>query len=184
MLAVVRAVALRLDAASVPWLLAGSAARLLRGAPVRPGDIDVEVGAHDAARAAAALGLPHPAPAEGGGWRSLRAEGAINGVPVDLSGGITITGPGGTLTGPDPASAASPGDQAGASPAGGPVGPIGPWSGITLLPEGEALARAVVSGDDARRARAEDALPGDAAARAAARAYAESRIAAAASAAR
>jgi len=172
-LAVVRAVALRLHEAGVPWLLAGSAARLVRGEAVRPHDVDVEVREQDAARAARALGLPPPAVAEGSGWRSLRAEGAINGVPIDLSGGLTVTGPGGTLGGPDPTEGVTVTE--GDSHRGGT---------LRLLPDGEALARAVVSGDDARRARAEAALPDDAAARAAALAYAESRIAAAASAAR
>lgn len=165
MLAVVRAVALRLDDAGVQWLLAGGAARLLRGHPVRPRDVDVEVREQDAERAARALGLPPPAIAEGGGWRSLRSEGLLAGVPIDLSGGITVTGPGGTLHGPDPVT-------------------VTPGVTVTLLPDGEALARAVVCGDEDRRVRAEAALPADAAARAAALAYAESRIAAAASAAR
>jgi len=164
-LAVVRAVALRLDEAGVHWLLAGGAARLLRGHPVRPRDVDVEVREQDAERAARALGLPPPAIAEGGGWRSLRSEGVLAGVPIDLSGGITVTGPGGTLSGPDPVT-------------------VTPGVTVTLLPDGEALARAVVCGDEDRRARAEAALPADAAERAAALAYAESRIAAAASAAR
>ncbi len=171
MLAVVRAIALRLDAAGVDWWLAGGAARLLRGGAGRPRDVDIEVRAEDTAQAARALGLPLPAVAAGGGWRSLRSEGAIAGVPVDLSGGITVSGPGGTLAGPDPVPA--PEGQPGAS-----------WAGIPLLPEGEAHARAVVSGDERRRAAAEAALPDDPVLRAAALAYADSRIAAAASAAR
>ena len=172
MLAVVRAVALRLDAAGVDWLLAGGASRLMRGEPGRPRDVDVEVREEDAARAAAALGLPPPALAEGGGWRSLRSEGLINGVPVDLSGGLTVEGPGGgRLSGPAPVTV-TPG--------------VTVTSGVTvtLLPDGEALARAVVCGDDDRRARAEAVLPAEPAAREAALAYAESRIAEAARAAR
>ena len=171
MLAVVRAVALRLDDAGVQWLLAGGAARLLRGHPVRPRDVDVEVREQDAERAARALGLPPPAIAEGGGWRSLRSEGLLAGVPIDLSGGITVTGPGGTLSGPDPVTVTH-----GVT--------VTPGVTVALLPDGEALARAVVCGDEDRRGRADAALPADAAARAAALAYAESRVAAAASAAR
>ncbi|MBM3665738.1 MAG: hypothetical protein FJW92_08090, partial [Actinobacteria bacterium] len=83
----VRAVGLRLHGIGVPWLLAGSAARLVRGGAVRPHDVDVEVREEDAARAARALGLPPPSVAEGGGWRSVRSEGAMNGVAIDLSGG-------------------------------------------------------------------------------------------------
>ncbi|MGA0069660.1 MAG: hypothetical protein ACO3PB_09425, partial [Miltoncostaeaceae bacterium] len=151
MLAVVRAVALRLDDAGVHWLLAGGAARMLRGAPVRPRDVDVEVREQDAARAARALGLPPPALAEGGGWRSLRSEGLLAGVPIDLSGGITVSGPGGTLSGPDPGPVTSGGHS---YPRDGPPGLT-----VPLLPDGEALARAVVCGDEGRRARAAAALP-------------------------
>ncbi|MBM3634438.1 MAG: hypothetical protein FJW99_03990 [Actinobacteria bacterium] len=173
MLAVVHAVALRLHEAGVPWLLAGSAARLVRGGAVRPHDVDLEVREQDAARAARALGLPPPAVAEGGGWRSMRSQGAINGVPIDLSGGLTVRGPGGLLSGPGHLETVTV-----------TAGDSHPARTLSILPDGEALARAVVSGDDARRARAEAALPHDPSARAAALAYAESRIAAAASAAR
>lgn len=176
MLAVVRAVALRLDAAGVDWLLAGGAARLLRDGSARPRDVDIEVREEDAARAAEALGLPAPAIAEGGGWRSLRAEGALAGVPVDLSGGLAVTGPGGTLSGPDPAAPTS----RERSRRGGHPGE----ATVHLLPDGEALARAVVCGDASRERAARAALPVDPAARAEALAYAESRIAEAASAAR
>jgi len=172
---VVRAVALRLDAAGVDWWLAGGAARLLRGDAARPRDVDVEVREDDTARAARVLGLPAPALAEGGGWRSLRSQGHIAGVAVDLSGGLAVTGPGGHLTGPQPPTRRARSTR----PDGG-----APWPAVPLLPDGEALARAVVAGDTQRRTRAEEALPADPTARAAVLAYAESRMAEAASAAR
>jgi len=158
--AVVRAVALRLRAAGIPWRLAGSAALLMRGLPARPADIDIEVATADAAAAAArALGLPAPAREAGGGWSSERAQGHVAGVGIDLSGGLVVTGPGGTMRAMD--------------------APVEEHDGIPLLPIGESLARAMVAGSDARRAKAIAALPDDPAARARAIAYAESRAAAA-----
>ena len=159
MQAVVRAVALRLRAAGIPWRLAGSAALLMRGLPARPADIDIEVAAADAAAAAHALDLPAPARQSGGGWSSERAVGQVAGVGIDLSGGLAVTGPGGTLRAMD--------------------APVEEHDGIPLIPIGEALARAMVAGSDARRAKAVAALPDDPALRSRAIAYAESRAAAA-----
>lgn len=170
MLAVVHAVATRLAAAGVEWRLAGSAARMLRGAPVRPGDVDVEVAEADGPRAARALGLPPPERQSGGGWSSLRSAGEINGVPVDLSSGLVVTGPAGTLRACEAPVDAVPG--------------TGVAGGISLIPMGESLARAIVANSDGRRAKAMAALPDDPAERAAALAYCEERVAAAARAAR
>lgn len=170
MLAVVRAVAARLADAGVEWRLAGSAARMLRGAPVRPGDVDVEVAEADGPRAAEALGLPAPQWQSGGGWSSLRSAGEINGVPVDLSAGLTVSGPAGTLRACD-----APVD---------PVTGTGVAGAVSLIPMGESLARAIVAKSDERRAKALAALPDEPTARAAALAYCEARVAAAASAAR
>ena len=50
-------------------------------------------------RAARALGLPAPAPTDGGGWSSLRTQGVLAGVDVDLSGSLRVEGPGGLLHG-------------------------------------------------------------------------------------
>ncbi len=158
MLAVVRAVQLRLESAGVPWRLAGSAALMLAGIPVRPSDVDVEVDAAHADRAARALGLPPPRRADGSGWSSLRAQGEIAGVGVDVSGGLTVTGPGGTLTAADADTV------------------VAPAGAVSLLHPGEALARAVVAGSTDRRDKALAALqlaPPDV--RAAALAYAEER---------
>ena len=158
--AVVRAIALRLRAAGIPWRLAGSAALLVRGLPVRPGDIDIEVAAADAVAAAHALGLPAPARQAGGGWSSDRTVGQVAGVGIDLSGGLVVTGPGGTLRAMD--------------------APVEEHGGIPLLPIGESLARALVAESGPRRLKAIAALPDDPALRSRAIAYAESRAAASA----
>ena len=160
MQAVVRAVALRLRAAGIPWRLAGSAALLVRGLPVRPGDIDIEVAAADAVAAARTLGLPAPARQAGGGWSSDRTVGQVAGVGIDLSGGLVVTGPGGTLRAMD--------------------APVEEHGGIPLLPIGESLARALVAESGPRRLKAIAALPDDPALRSRAITYAESRAAASA----
>lgn len=119
----------------------------------------------DAGRAAAALGLTDPTHRSGGGWSSLRAAGVIAGVPVDLSGGMEITGPGGVLRAGDATTIAVA------------------WGGhvVQVIAPGESVARAVVAGDAEREDRAREAIaPADTDALR----YAESRIAAAASAAR
>jgi hypothetical protein len=85
-------VADRLAAAGVPWVVTGSAGRALLGAPVRPGDVDLEVAEADASRAAAALGTT-AAPSSGGGRASLRAAAVLAGVEVDVSAGFTVEGP-------------------------------------------------------------------------------------------
>lgn len=155
-----RAIALRLRAAGIPWRLTGSAALLMRGLHVRPADIDIEVAAADTAGAAHALGLPAPARQSGGGWSSERAVGRLAGVDIDLSGGLAVTGPGGTLHAID--------------------APVEAAGDLPLCPVGEALARAMVAGSDARRAKAVAALPDDPELRSQAVAYAESRAASAA----
>lgn len=89
----------------------------------------------------------------------------VEGVTVDLSAGLEVRGPGGVLRANDAATVATP---------------LGGVS-VQVVAPGESVARAVVSGDVAREQRARAQLPADAVA---ALAYAESRIAAAASAAR
>lgn len=138
---------------------------MLAGIPVRPADVDVEVAEADAARAARALGLPPPLPSGGGGWSSRRAQGRIMGVHVDLSAGLVVTGPGGTLRAGDARTVAPPG-----SAGRGGAGPL------VLVAPGEGLARALVAGTDARVAKARAALElADSAARERALAYAEDR---------
>jgi hypothetical protein len=158
-------VAACLHAAGITWRLAGSAGRLVLGGSVRPGDVDVEVAGCDAIAAANALGLPTPGLTRGGGWSSHRSEGILDGVTVDLSAGLEVRGPGGVLRADD---AATVGARLGSG-----------W--VQVVAPGESVARAVVAGDVAREQRARADLPADAAV---ALAYAESRIAAAASAAR
>jgi hypothetical protein len=177
-LAVVHAVAAGLGAVGIEWRLAGSAARMLRGASVRPGDVDIEVAAADGPAAARALGLPPPERQSGGGWSSLRTTGTINGVPIDLSAGLEVTGPGGTLQADTvPAFTATLGTVPGITLDDLPIA-------VRLTPPGESLARAIVAGSEERRAKALAALPDDPVERAEALAYCEERVAAAASAAR
>ena len=87
--AALAAVAARLDAEGLRWLLAGSAGRRLMGHSRRPRDLDVEVAGADAHRAAAALGIVLR-PAAGGGRSSLRGSTTIAGVEVDLTAGLTV----------------------------------------------------------------------------------------------
>ena len=90
------ALAARLDAAGVDWVIAGSAARALAGFAVIPRDLDVELDEADVPRAAAAVGLEAGrAIDERGG--SLRAVGQFAAQEVDLTGGLTLRGPGGVL---------------------------------------------------------------------------------------
>jgi hypothetical protein len=168
-LAVVTAVAARLDTLNLPWHLAGSTGRLLLGLPARPGDIDLEVRAADAAAVAEILGLPEPAAQSGGGWSSHRASGALAGVPLDLSAGLEVEGPGGMLRAMDAETVPCR---------------LGTAT-IHVVAPGEALARAMVAGDAERIAKAAGAMPADEALVTEAMRYAESRRAtAAASAAR
>jgi hypothetical protein len=86
------AVAARLDAAGVRWVLAGSAGRALLGHRVSPGDIDVEVALADAAAAGTALGITLN-PASGRGRSSLRGGLWLAGVEVDVTAGLVVEGP-------------------------------------------------------------------------------------------
>lgn len=88
-----------LDEALAEWLLAGSTARKLAGWDVEPDDIDVEVSLHSIEAAADALDLTLRDDDTGVG-HSLRAEGEISGVVVDLTANLEVEGPGGHL-GPD-----------------------------------------------------------------------------------
>lgn len=131
------AVAVRLDAAGVPWLLAGSAGRVLAGAARRPRDIDLEVPLGDAERAASALGLA-ASRHDGNGRSSVRALGRLGGVELDVSAGVTVAGPEWVL-GPDDALAAEwaiPANLAGHR--------------IMTAPPEEALVRAIVAADWSR----------------------------------
>lgn len=139
-LAALLAVAARLDAAGVVWLLAGSAGRALRGARVRPADLDLEVDGPDAPRAAAALGFALADDADHR-VRSRRAVGTVAGVGVDLTTRLAVSGADGRLE-PDWAMQrrwALAVDLAGRS--------------ILVAPTEETLARALVRGDWARIAK-------------------------------
>jgi hypothetical protein len=128
------AVACRLDAAGVRWLLAGSAGRALLGHRVRPADIDLEVAQADAAAAAAALGVSMK-PASGRGRTSLRGGVRWAGVEVDVTAGLTVEGPAMRLA-PDEAAQLSARTIARLSGRAIPVAPVE-----------EAVARAIVLGE-------------------------------------
>lgn len=155
-LAALHAVARRLDAAGVRWVLAGSAGRALLGHRVRPADLDVEVAGEDARRAGAALGTTLRR-ASGRGRSSLRAGAAVGDVAIDVTADLVVEGPGGRLA-PDLDA------QSGA----GLVARSGGLA-IPLAPAEEALARAIVLGDwdalgrIAAQAAAGGAAPPDAA---------------------
>ena len=91
------AVADRLAAARVEWVLTGSAGRALAGHAARPRDIDLEVAEADAGRAAAAMGAGAPARESGAGRTSLRVHATLAGMEVDVSAGLAVEGPGGRL---------------------------------------------------------------------------------------
>jgi len=125
---------MRLERAGVAWLLTGGAARALAGSARRPADLDLECAAADGPAAAAALGLVMR-PESGGGVRSLRAQGEIAGVGVDLSADLALDGRFGRL-GPDfplQLAFARTVEVAGRT--------------VRLAPLEEALARAAVRGD-------------------------------------
>jgi len=95
-LAALCALADRLSAAGVEWLLAGSAGRALLGYRARPADLDVEVAAGDISAASRALGAGHRRET-GGGRTSLRAHARLAGVAIDLTAAFEVEGAGGRL---------------------------------------------------------------------------------------
>ncbi|MGI9538590.1 MAG: hypothetical protein ACR2N6_00400 [Miltoncostaeaceae bacterium] len=126
-----------LDDTLAEWLLAGSTARRIAGWDVEPDDIDVEVSPHGIEAAADACDLTLRDDDIGSG-HSLRAEGEISGVAIDLTANLEVAGPGGHL---------------------GPDFPLQrTWSTsvevggrrIWLAPVEEGLARAMVTGDWAK----------------------------------
>lgn len=90
-LAALAAAAARLDAAGVPWLLAGSAGRALLGHPARPADIDIEIGP-GAAAVERALAVRFRR-SRGAGRDSLRAATRLAGVEVDVTCDLAVEGP-------------------------------------------------------------------------------------------
>jgi hypothetical protein len=139
-LAALLAVAARLEASAVPFLVVGGCGRALLGSPRRPSDVDLEVDGPDALRAADALGLGL-AIEGGGGVSGLRARGRLAGMEVDLSADLSVEGPGGSL-GPDWDL-----QRAWATPV--RVGGRTLW----VAPPEEMLLRARVRGDHGRAAR-------------------------------
>jgi len=134
------AVAERLDAAGVDWLVAGSCARVLSGFETVPRDLDIEVAGSDIAAAAAAVGL-EAAVAQDARARSVRATGDVDGVEVDLVASLTLTGPGGVL----------PADHELMTTFATSVTVAG--RRVRVAPVEEQMVRILVTGDEARRRR-------------------------------
>lgn len=91
-LAALAAAAARLDAAGVPWLVAGSAGRALLGHPVRPADVDIEIGPGSVAAAERALAAVFRR-SRGAGRDSLRAATRLAGIGVDVTCDLAVEGP-------------------------------------------------------------------------------------------
>jgi len=145
-LAALVVVAMRLEGAGVEWLLAGSAGRRLLGFSARPRDLDLEMDEDRVDAGAAALGLSLGVE-QAGGRSSLRARGAVAGVPVDLTAGLRVEGPGGRL----PPDFGAQRTWARALEAAG--------RRILVAPPEEALARALVDADWALVGRLAAAAP-------------------------
>ncbi len=140
------AVADRLDAAGVVWLVTGSGARALRGFATEPRDLDLEVAGADAAAAAAALGMA-PDTTQDARGRSIRAVGAVAGMEVDLTAGLTLTGPGGVLPADFPLMAQFATHVR-----------VGRRT-VRVAPLEEQIVRILVTGDEARRRRFVEEAP-------------------------
>ena len=91
-----RGVAERLDDAGLDWVVSGSAALALAGFAIEPQDLDIEVATFDAPAAAAAVGLVAARETDAN-VSSVRAQGAWETVPIDITGGLEFHGPGGNL---------------------------------------------------------------------------------------
>ncbi len=86
----------RLDALSSTWAVSGSTALALQGFSLTPNDLDIEMAETDVTVAAQALGWEATERVDDGG-RSVGARGHFNDVPVEIFGGFSRTGPGGSL---------------------------------------------------------------------------------------
>lgn len=127
-------------AADIPWLVAGSTARALLGFTTVPQDLDIEVPTRTMEAAATALGLTASEERDTRAW-SHRATGVVADVPVDLTAGLTLTGPGGVLP-PDfdiMEAFATHVDVA--------------QREIPVMPLEEQIVRILITGDEARRQR-------------------------------
>ena len=132
----------------IEWVATGGVARALQGFDTTPGDLDVEVDEAACVRAAAALGLEARS-AGGGTVTSVRAVGSWHGVALDMSGGVTVHGPGGHLHA----------DFAVMRAFARRV--VVDGQEIWAAPVEEQIARALVAGDGARLDRIADERPSD-----------------------
>lgn len=131
------ALAAQLDGAGVDWLVAGSTARALLGFGVTPRDLDIELPEADVLRAAAALEIDAGRSTDERS-SSLRAGGRFGGYEVDLTGGLELHGPAGTLAADFPFLCRS----ARRVPIGGGT--------VAVMPVEEQIARATVLADAER----------------------------------
>lgn len=131
------ALAAQLDGAGVDWLVAGSTARALLGFRVTPRDLDIELPEADVLRAAAALEIDAGRSTDERS-SSLRAGGRFGGYEVDLTGGLELHGPAGTLVADFPFLCRS----ARRVPIGGGT--------VAVMPVEEQIARATVLADAER----------------------------------
>lgn len=94
--AVLVQLARRLDGAGIPWVVTGSTGRALLGFDEAPDEIDAEMPESAVPEAARLTGLTlrHDVDEH---VSSVRAQGTVNGVGLDLCGGYTLHGPGGNL---------------------------------------------------------------------------------------
>lgn len=134
------ALAARLDSVGVDWLVAGSTARALLGFGVTPRDLDIELLEADVPRAAAALEIDTGRSTDERA-SSVRAGGRFAGHEVDLTGGLELRGPTGTLAADFPLLCRS------ARPV-----PIGGRT-VAVAPVEEQIARAAVLADSDRLER-------------------------------
>ena len=144
--AAVAALADRFEERGVEWVVTGGAARALAGFAATPADLDVEVDEASAHRAAAAVGL-RATRETGGAASSIRGRGVWRGVDIDVTGGLTLHGPGGHLHADFPLirAFATPTEVAGRT--------------VWAAPVEEQIARAVVAGDEGRLDRIADERP-------------------------
>ncbi len=138
----------RLDAISSTWAVSGSSALALRGFTLTPNDLDIEMAETDVTVAARALGWEASERVDAGG-RSVGARGQLHGTPVEIFGGFSRTGPGGSLP-PDDAFIRLYSHRLAVA-----------RSDVWVQPVEEYVVRAIVAADAARLERVAAAAPED-----------------------
>lgn len=136
----------RLHDGGIPWVVTGSTGRALLGFDETPDEIDAEMpeSAVPAAARLTGLALRRDADAH---VSSIRAQGTVHGIGLDLCGGYTLHGPGGNLHADFPLMReyATPVDLGGCT--------------VLVAPIEEQIARSVVAGAELRLDRIADHRP-------------------------